>query len=76
MIEIEHRFPFEAKTFYNHEEVVSWLEINIGQFDCEWYRYGTDIAYGIVAGAPLYDHYRFRTERSAILFVLRWSQGA
>lgn len=73
MNDFEQRFPFEAKTFYPYEEVVPWLETNIGQFDSEWYRYGTDIAYGIVAGAPLYDHYRFCDEQALMLFVLRWS---
>jgi len=53
--------------------VVPWLETTIGEFDREWYRYGTDIAMGIVAGAPLYDYYRFRDAEAAILFRLRWS---
>lgn len=73
MNEFEQRFPFKGKTCYNYEEVVPWLETNIGQFDREWYRYGTDIAYGIVAGAPLYDYYRFSDEQSLMLFLLRWS---
>lgn len=72
MTEFEQRFPYEGKTFYNYEEVVPWLEANIGEFDIEWYRYGTDIAYGIVAGAPLYDIYRFRDEQALTLFILRW----
>lgn len=71
--ELEQRFPYECKTYCLHEEVVPWLEINVGQFDHEWYRYGTDIAQGIIAGAPLYDYYRFRDEKSAMLFILRWS---
>ena len=73
MTEFEQRFPFRCQTFYSHTEVVPWLEAHIGQFDCEWYRYGTDIAQGIVAGAPLYDYYRFRDEQAAVLFRLRWS---
>lgn len=73
MNNLEQRFPFQCKTDYNHEEVVPWLETNVGQFDHEWYRYGTDIAQGIVAGMPFYDYYRFRDEKSATLFILRWS---
>lgn len=73
MSEFEQRFPYEGKTFYDYREVVPWLENNIGQFDREWYRYGTDLAGAIVAGAPLYDHYRFRDEKAMTLFLLRWS---
>ena len=73
MNEFEQRFPYEGKTFYDHREVMPWLETNIGQFDREWYRYGTDIAQGIVAGVPLYDYYRFCDEKAATLFLLRWS---
>jgi|LakMenE18May11ns_1017448.scaffolds.fasta_scaffold9898924_6 hypothetical protein len=73
MKEFEQQFPFECKTYYDHTEVVPWLETNIGQFDREWYRYGTDIAQGIVAGVPLYDYYRFRDEQAAMLFILRWT---
>lgn len=73
MTEFEKRFPYECKTFHDHEEVVLWLETNIGQFDREWYRYGTDIAQGIVAGVPLYDYYRFRDKQSAMMFELKWS---
>ena len=73
MSEFEQRFPYECKTFYDYREVVPWLETNIGQFDCEWYRYGTDLAGGIVSGVPLYDHYRFRDEKAATLFLLRWA---
>lgn len=71
--EFEQRFPWECRTCHDHEVVVPWLESTIGRFDREWYRLGTDIARGIVAGAPLYDYYRFRDEQAAVLFRLRWS---
>lgn len=70
---IEIRFPWECRTYHPHETVVPWLKKNIGEFDEEWYRYGSDIAQGIVAGMPLYDVYRFRDEQAAILFRLKWS---
>lgn len=73
MNEFEQRFPYECKTLSDHKDVVSWLEANIGKFDNEWYRYGTDIAQGIVAGVPFYDYYRFRDEKAAMLFTLRWA---
>lgn len=73
MNEFEQRFPYECKTPSDHKDVVPWLEANIGQFDNEWYRYGTDIAQGIVAGVPFYDYYRFRDEQAAMLFTLRWA---
>lgn len=73
MTEFEQRFPYSCKTSYDHLQVVPWLETHIGEFDREWYRYGTDIAQGIVAGIPFYDYYRFRDEQSAMLFILRWS---
>ena len=73
MTDFEQRFPFKGKTLCLHEDVVSWLETHVGKFDHDWYRYGTDIALGIVAGAPLCDYYRFRTEESAVLFALKWS---
>jgi len=70
---LEQRFPYQCQTSHDHGEVVPWLETNVGCFDREWYRYGTDIAYGIVAGAPLYDYYRFQDEQAAVLFQLKWS---
>ena len=73
MTDFEQRFPFKGKTLCLHEDVVVWLETHVGKFDHDWYRYGTDIALGIVEGAYLCDYYRFRTERSAILFALKWS---
>lgn len=66
-------FPYECQTRSPYEQVVPWLQVNIGEFDREWYRYGTDIAQGIVAGMPLYDVYRFRDEQAAVLFELKWS---
>lgn len=71
--DVDQRFPWECTTAHHYEVVVPWLEENIGVFDREWYRYGTDIAQGIVAGVPLYDYYRFRDERAAVLFRLKWS---
>ena len=72
-IEFEQLFPFTGKTYCLHEDVVLWLETYIGEFGHDWYRYGTDISIGMDENAPLCDYYRFRTERSAILFALRWS---
>jgi hypothetical protein len=71
--DIEQRFPHECRTEHRHEDVVPWLKENVGEFDDQWYRYGSDIAYGIVAGMPLYDYYRFRDEQAAVLFNLKWS---
>mgnify|MGYP006275915711 CR=1 FL=1 len=73
MNDFEQRFPYKGKTSCLHTDVVVWLETYIGKFDHEWYRYGADIAMDMNEGAPLYDYYRFRTERSAIMFSLRWS---
>lgn len=72
MTDFDQRFPWECTTAHHYEQVVPWLEANIGEFDQEWYRYGTDIALGIVAGAPLYDYYRFRDEQDRVMFLLRW----
>ncbi len=73
MDDLYQRMPWEGRTYHPHETVVPWLEANIGVFDQEWYRFGTDIAQGIVAGVPLYDYYRFRDEQAAVLFGLKWS---
>ena len=73
IIDFEQRFPYKGKTSCLHEDVVKWLETHVGKFDYDWYRYGTDIAMATVEGAYLYDYYRFRTEESAMLFILRWS---
>lgn len=71
---IEDRFPYECSTRWSWTEVADWCSANIGQFDQDWYRYGTDIAWSIgQATEPTMDHYRFRTEQAAILFRLRWS---
>ena len=69
----EIKFPYGCKTYYNYTDVVPWCEQQFGEFGVRWYRYGTDIAMGIVAGAPLYDHYRFALSEDAVLFTLRWS---
>ena len=70
--DLEIRFPYECSTRWSWTEVADWCSANIGQFDKDWYRYGTDIAWGMT-GEPTVDHYRFRTEKQAMLFMLRWS---
>ncbi len=70
---LEGRFPWECRTAHPYESVVPWCEEQFGKFDDRWYRYGADIAQGIVAGADFYDYYRFRDEQAAILFKLKWS---
>lgn len=69
---IEDRFPWECRTLHPYWTVVEWVEDNIGTFDQEWYRYGTDIAQGLWGNQPLYEYYRFRDEKDAMLFQLRW----
>ncbi len=69
---IEDRFPWECRTLARHWEVEPWCQEHVGEFDDRWYRYGTDIAQGIVAGVNFYDYYRFQNEKDAILFQLRW----
>jgi len=66
-------FPFKGRTYHHDSEVSPWCEQQFGEFGVRWYRYGTDIAMGIVAGAPLYDYYRFARGEDAVLFALRWS---
>jgi hypothetical protein len=73
MDDIEQRFPWECRTSHPYYEVQAWCEEQLGPFDGRWYRYGTDIAQGIVTGHPLYDYYRFRDEQAAVLFQLKWS---
>jgi hypothetical protein len=69
---VEQRFPWECRTWHNHESVVPWLKANIGEFDLNWYRLGSDIANGVL-DTQMPDLYRFGTERDAILFRLKWS---
>lgn len=69
---VEIRFPYECRTAWTWTEVADWCETNIGRFDEDWYRYGTDIMAGLT-GEPMYDYYRFRTEQAAVLFQLKWS---
>jgi len=69
--EFEDLFPYECRTRHPYDQVVPWLEANVGEFDREWYRYGSDIASGITGWVP--DIYRFRDEQAAVLFRLRWS---
>lgn len=69
---IETKFPYECRTTWTWTEVADWCEANIGAYNQEWFRYGSDIAMGI-DGEPIIDRYRFRTEQQAILFRLRWS---
>jgi hypothetical protein len=70
---IEDRFPWECQTPHPYDQVEPWCREQFGEFDDRWYRYGSDIAQGIVAGYPLYDYYRFRDEQDAVLFQLKWS---
>lgn len=72
MRDIEERFPYECTTRWTWTEVADWCETNVGAYDREWFRYGSDIAMG-VGGEPIIDRYRFRTEQQAVLFRLRWS---
>lgn len=69
---IEERFPYECRTRFHYDQVVPWCRENIGEFDQEWYRYGSDIALG-ATGMETRDTYRFQTEQMAVLFKLRWS---
>jgi hypothetical protein len=71
--DVEQRFPYECRTWHAYDEVQAWCEQQFGAFDDRWYRYGTDMAQGIVAGYPRYDRYRFRDEQAAVLFQLKWS---
>ena len=70
--DLEQRFPYECVTRWSWTEVADWCEANVGRFDQDWYRYGTDIMSGVAGWEP-YDTYRFRTEQAAVLFRLRWS---
>jgi hypothetical protein len=72
MDELEQRFPYAVTTHYPYMQVVPWVEENIGTFDRDWYRYGSDIASG-VTGWEQKDIYRFRTEQDAVIFRLKWS---
>jgi hypothetical protein len=72
MTTFEQRFPYECQTHHHYSEVEPWLREHVGEFDREWYRYGSDIAHGIAVGVPLYDYYRLRDAQSAMLFKLRW----
>jgi hypothetical protein len=69
----EKKFPYSCQTASPHTEVAPWCEQQFGEFGVRWYRYGTDIAVGIVAGVPFYDYYRFARKEDAALFTLRWS---
>ena len=69
---IEIDFPYECKTYHDYTEVVPWCQEQFGEFGVRWYRYGSDIAQGIVVGAALYDYYRFARSEDQILFMLRW----
>ena len=71
--DLEVNFPFEGKTYHDHVLVSKWCEQQFGRFGESWYRYGTDIAMGIVAGVDFYDYYRFVRKEDAVLFSLRWS---
>ena len=70
---LEKRFSWECRTAHPYESVVPWCEEQFGESNDRWYRYGSDIAQGIVAGAPLHDYYRFQDEQAAVLFQLKWS---
>lgn len=71
--DLEVKFPFEGKTYHHHSNVSPWCEQQFGKFGERWYRYGTDIAMGIVVGAAFDDYYRFRCSEDALVFALRWS---
>lgn len=70
--DLEERFPYECTTRWSWTEVADWCEAQIGHYNQEWFRYGSDIAMG-VDGLPVIDRYRFRTEQQATLFRLKWT---
>jgi hypothetical protein len=64
-------WPYVCYTSHPYPEVCDWCQINIGEFDQEWYKLGEDIA----AQSIMTDYkstYMFRDERHAVLFKLRW----
>lgn len=69
---IEERFPFQCQTRWPWTDVVDWCNLHVGEFNKDWYRYGTDIMSGVSGWEPN-DTYRFRSEQAAVLFRLRWS---
>lgn len=71
--DLEVKFPYPGKTYHHYTDVGPWCEQQFGEFGVRWYRYGTDIAMGIVAGVPFYDYYRFVHSEDAVIFALRWS---
>jgi hypothetical protein len=71
--DLEVNFPFEGKTYHHHSDVGPWCEQQFGQFGERWYRYGTDVAMGIVVKTSFYDYYRFARSEDAVIFALRWS---
>ena len=71
MDDLRQRMPWEGRTSHHYSEVEHWLKEHVGEFDREWYRFGTDIAQ-LANDGPWYDYYRFRDEQAAVLFQLRW----
>ena len=69
----EDQWPYRI-TIYRHDwdVVQAWCEVYVGEFDQDWYRYGSDIANGVL-GRQMPDVYRFRSDQHAVLFRLRWS---
>jgi hypothetical protein len=63
------QFLFEGSTSCPNEDVSEWLTANVGKYGLEWYHYASDLR-GF--SNPM-NYYKFRTERSAILFLLRWA---
>jgi hypothetical protein len=69
---LEHRFPHECTTAHPYHEVEPWCRENFGEFNERWYRYGRDIAIGVI-DPDTRDIYRFRDDKDAIMFKLKWS---
>ena len=67
--EWKYRITLETPEWY---EIQEWCEVNIGEFDRDWYKLGIDPAEYIIEGRTRTTWY-FKQEKHAIDFSLRWS---
>lgn len=65
------KFPYQVDTKHSYPEVCAWCDEQVGEFDRDWFRFGTDIAASLFDPEPTETYY-FAQEKHAVWFRLKW----
>lgn len=66
------KYPYEVETKHPYHVVVPWCVEHVGEFDHDWFRFGTDIAAALF-NPDATETYYFAQEKHAMWFRLKWA---